>query len=177
MSKKITNPVELLIEEGDIVKRYKVTEAIEIVRCRTFIYLHATGFFVVSKPTLANNLHGGALFETLKWYCDYMDKRDEYNAEDQEQYDTICAMIINALTLPLDIFTNQDFMVDVSNEIIKKRNAYYERLQKEAAEPRKDTLEDELANIAFEAEVMAGEQVKEDLAKLGEKQNGNGDKQ
>ena len=174
MGKNEIKPVELCIECDEVVKRYKVTEAIEIVRCKTAIFLHATGFFVVSRPTLANNLKGGALFETLQWYCDYMDKRDEYNAEDQEAYDAYAAMIVNALTLPMDVFTDMDFCIAVSTDILHKRNEYYERLQKQAAEPHQETLEDALANAAFEGEVLAGEQIKKELGELAEKTKSDG---
>ena len=74
MSKKDIKPVELCIAVDDVVKRYPVTEAMEIVRCKTCFFFHSTGFFAVSRPTVANNLQGGALFETLRWYCDYMDE-------------------------------------------------------------------------------------------------------
>lgn len=168
MSNEI-KPVELCIEADEVVKRYPITEALEIVRCRTSIYFHSTGFFVVSKPTLANNLKGGALFETLQWYCDYMDSREEYSEEDREKYDTFAAMIVTLLTLPLDVFTDIDFMLDVSEHILKKRNEYYERLNAEAAEPRQETLEDALENAAFEGEVLAQEQLVKELNEMGKK--------
>ncbi|MBR3467086.1 MAG: hypothetical protein IKH15_07715 [Bacteroidales bacterium] len=168
MSNEI-KPVELCIEADEVVKRYPITEALEIVRCRTSIYFHSTGFFVVSKPTLANNLKGGALFETLQWYCDYMDSREEYSEEDREKYDTFAAMVVNVLTLPLDVFTDIDFMLNVSEYILKRRNEYYERLNAVAAEPRQETLEDALENAAFEGEVLAQEQLVKELNEMGKK--------
>lgn len=172
MSKEI-KPVELCIEADEVVKRYPVTEAIEVVRCRTSIFLHSTGLFVVSKPTLANNLQGGALFETLRWYCDYMDSRDEYTDEDKERHDTFAAMIVNILTLPMDIFTDVDFMLDIADYLVKKRNEYYERLQDEASRPREETIDDALENAAFEGEVLASERVVKELGKMAKKK-GNG---
>lgn len=168
MSNEI-KPVELCIEADEVVKRYPITEALEIVRCRTSIYFHSTGFFVVSNPTLANNLKGGALFETLQWYCDYMDSREEYSEEDREKYDTFAAMIVTLLTLPLDVFTDIDFMLDISEYILKRRNEYYERLNAEAAEPRQETLGDALENAAFEGEVLAQEQLVKELNEIGKK--------
>ena len=146
MAKNTVKPVELCIECDEVVKRYKVTEAMEIVRCKTSIFFHSTGFFAVSKPTLANNLKGGALFEMLQWYCDYMDSRDDYTPEEQEKYDTVCAMVVNILAQPLDIFTDMDLMLDISGYILKKRGEYYKRLVEESEKPRQDTLEDELKN-------------------------------
>lgn len=174
MSKKKTavNPVELCIEADEVVKRYPVTEAIEIVRCKTSIFFHSTGFFAVSRPTLANNLNGGALFETLQWYCDYQDRRDEYTPEEQEQYDTVGAMIATIMMLPIEAFTDMDFMIDLADVILKKKREYYERLAAEAAQPREETLEDALENAAFEAEVKASEEVVKEMKDLSEKRDG-----
>lgn len=172
MSNEI-KPIELCIESDEVVKRYPVTEAMEIVRCRTSIFFHSTGLFVVSKPTLANNLKGGALFETLQWYCDYIDERENYSEEEKDKYDVFASMIINLLTLPLDIFTDIDFMLDVSEYVLRKRNEYYERLQAEASEVRPETLQDELENVAFEGEVLAQEALVKELDELAkEKEDG-----
>lgn len=170
--KKEIKPVELCIECDDVVKRYPVTEAIEIVRCRAAIFFHSTGFFAVSKPTLANNMQGGALFETLRWYCDYMDSREKYAEDEREKYDAIAAMVVNILSLPLDVFTDMDFMIDVADQILRMRNEYYERLQKEAAELKPVTLEDALENTAFEGEVLALEQLVSEKKTLAGKGDG-----
>ena len=171
MEQNEIKPVELCIEEEEVVKRYPVTEALEIVRCKTSIFFHSTGFFVVSKPTIANNFKGGALFETLKWYCDYMDERDSYPPDEQEKYDTFAAMIINLLSIPLDVFTDIDLMLDIADFVLRRRQTYYEKLEKEAAEPRQDTLEDALKDAEFEAEVEASEALKKELTEMS-KRNG-----
>lgn len=171
MSKEI-NPVELCIEADEVVKRYPITEAMEIVRCRTSIFFHSTGFFAVSKPTLANNLKGGALFETLQWYCDYMDGREDYSKEEQEKYDIFASLIVSVLTLPLDIFTDVDFMLDVANFITQKRNEYYDRITADASEEHPETLEDALENAAFEGEVLAQEAIVKELDELSVKKDG-----
>lgn len=170
--KKEIKPVELCIECDDVVKRYQVTDAMEIVRCRTSIFFHSTGLFVVSKPTLANNLQGGALFETLRWYCDYMESREQYTQDEQDKYDTIAAMVVNILSLPLDVFTDMDFMIDVADQILRLRNEYYERLQKEAAELKPETLEDALENSAFEGEVLATEQLVNEANAMAREKDG-----
>ena len=171
-NKEIIRNVELCIENDEVVKRYPVTEAIEIVRCKTSIFFHSTGFFAVSKPTLANNLKGGALFEMLQWYCDYKDNREEYTPEEQERYDTICDMMVTIFTLPLDVFTDIDFMLDVADSILQKRNEYYGRLIAEAETPRAETLEDALENIAFEGEMLATKEALKEIKELAEKKNG-----
>lgn len=165
MKKKVP-AVEVCIEESEVVKRYPISEAVEIVRCRTAIFFHSTCFWVVSKPTLANNLKGGALFEMLSWYCDYQDNRDKYPEEERDGYDTFCAMISNILSLPLDVFTDTEFCLDIAQYIVKRRNEYYEKLIKEAAEEKPETLEDALANAEYEAEVEMQRQFVEELKKM-----------
>ena len=171
MSENI-KPIELCIEADEVVKRYPVTEAIEIVRCRTCIFFHSTGFFVVSRPTLANNMKGGALFETLKWYCDYMDSREDTPEDERDTYDNFAALIVNVLSLPIDIFTDVDFMLDVSDYILKKRNEYYDKLWKEAGKTRGETLDDVLDNVAYEGEVLAQEALMKELNEMAEKNDG-----
>lgn len=165
MSNKITD-VELCIEQSEVIKRYKISEAIEIVRCRTAIFFHSTCFWVVSKPTVANNLKGGALFEMLTWYCDYQDERDKYPEDERANYDTLCAVIAGLLSLPLDVFTDIGFCLDIADYVTKRRNQYYEVLIKEAEEEKPETLEDALADAEYEAEVLMQEQLADDLKKM-----------
>lgn len=168
MEKEI-KPVELCIEADEVVKRYPVSEAIEIVRCRTSFFLHSTCFWVVSKPTMANNFKGGALFEMLQWYCDYQDSRESYPKEEQEKYDTLCDVVVSSLILPLDLFTDINFCLDVAEDILNRRKQYYQRLQEEAEKEKPETLEDALENAAFEAEVEMNKAVLEDLSKMAKK--------
>lgn len=176
MKENEINPVELCVEVSDVDKRYPITEAMEIVRCKDCIFFHSTGFFAVSKPTLANNLKGGALFETLRWYCDYQDSRDDYSAEEQERLDTVAAMVVNVLTLPLDVFTDTDLMLDISDYILRRRQEYYDRLSREASEPHAGTLDDAVENANFEGEVLAQESIIGGLKKksAGEEAVGDG---
>lgn len=166
--KKKVIPVELEIPVEDVIKRYKITEALEIVRTTHCIFFHSTCFWVVSKPTMANSLRGGALYEMLTWYCDYQDDREQYTKEKQERYDTLCSVIATILTLPMDVFTDIDFTLDVANYILERRTAYYEALAKEAEQEKPDTLEDALDNARFEAEVMAAEEMKDEARRLND---------
>lgn len=162
-------PTELDIPVDEVVKRYPVTEAIEIVRCKTAIFFHSTCFWVVSKPTLANNGKGGALFEMLSWYCDYLDTRSEFDEDEKENFDVLCSVIINILSLPLDIFTDLDFTLDIANYILEKRTEYYTRLAEEASKGHEDTVEDAIANAEFEDEVKQTEEIKKEIKDMGEK--------
>ena len=162
-------PVELMIECEDVLGRYPVTDSVEVVRCKTAIFLHTTCFWVVAKPTLANNGRGGALYEILNWYCDYMENWDEYEGEERENYDTVCMIVGSILTLPLDAFTDMDFCTGIANDILTRRTAYYERLDEEANKERPETVEDLLKNAEYVASVAAGQEILDELAGLAKK--------
>lgn len=162
-------PVELIVEEKSVVKRYPVTDAIEVVRCKTAIFLHATCFWVVSKPSLANNGRGGALYEMLDWYCDYMDDREEYDEEERERFDAISAAIINILTLPMDAFTDMDYCLAVATDILHQRTEYYNRLSEEAEKEHEETFEDAVEDAAMAAEDEFNKELARELQDLAEK--------
>lgn len=161
--------MELDIAVKDVVKRYPITEATEIVRCKTCIFFHSTCFWVVSKPTMANNGKGGALFEMLTWYCDYQDTRDTYSEEDRQMHDIVCSMVVNILTTPLDIFTDMDYCLDVAQSLVEKRAAFYKKLTEQSLIPREDTVEDAIANAEFEEEVRLSEQMGKEIEELEKK--------
>lgn len=148
-------PMEIHIEESEVRERYKITEAMEIIRCDTKICFHTPYFWVISKPSLANNLKGGALYETLEWLCDYKANRNEYSEEDRERYDTYVNVVVSLLALPLDVFTDMDFTLDIATDVMEKRAAYYERLTQKAKEIKKETLEEINENLQFEASLEA----------------------
>ena len=161
-TKRGKTATELSIPTAGVIKRYKVTEAIEIVRCKKMIYLHSNSFWVVSKPTLANNAKGGALYEMLTWYCDYMDSRESYGPEEQKVNDTMCTMIVSDLMLPLDIFTDMNFCVDISQYIMTKRAEFYEAL---ANAPYVEKDEEDEANLEF---IRQGLEMDDELKNLAE---------
>lgn len=135
----------------DVIKRYKVSEAMEIVRCHSCIFFHSNSFWVVSRPTLANNMKGGALYEMLKWYCDFKDGigTDDWSKQDYDNAETLCGLIPQILSLPLDVFTDIGFCVNVGNRILDERLKYYERLTKQAEKLKPETEEDAVLNDAF----------------------------
>jgi hypothetical protein len=165
-------PVELQIDEASVVKRYPISGAIEIVRCKAAIFLHSTCFWLVSKPTLANNGRGGALYEMLEWYCDYQDYRQEYTEAEREKFDTICAMVVNILTLPMDAFTDMDYCVALAADILEKRTEYYNRLAEEAEKGSEETFEGAVKDAEMAAELEFSEGLREEVRDLAEKDKG-----
>ena len=151
-------PVELEILSDEVKARYEVSGALELVRCRTAIYLHCNGYWLVSRPTMANNGKGGALYEILSWYCDWMDRRKDATQAEKDTNDALCSMIVSLLTLPLDVFTDMDFMVGIAHEVITRRAEYYGRL---ASMPLKEETEQDVAeNEVFRNAILAEEELK-----------------
>lgn len=143
-------PVELEIPVEEVVRRYPITDAWEIVRCKTCFFFHANSFYVVSKPTLANNGKGGALYEWLEMYCDYVDNKDDFTPDQREYRDILCQLTAQVLSLPLDIFTDMDYCVDVAMYITQKRTELFEKVLKEAEKPVVISPEDAVLNAEFE---------------------------
>ena len=147
-------PVELEIPVEEVVKRYPITDSWEIVRCKGCFFFHSTCFWVVAKPTLANNGQGGALYEWLEMYCDYMDNRDDFPADEQEQRDILCQLTAQVLSLPLDIFSDLNFCLDVAMFITQKRTERFEEIIKQSEQKVELTKQDILDNAEFEAMML-----------------------
>lgn len=152
-------PTEIDIPAEDVVKRYPITQAMEIVRCKTAIFFHSTCFWVVSKPSMANDMQGTALYQMLSWYCDYRDNRSEFDEDERTAYDALCSTVETILSLPMDVFTDNDFLVGVAGDIIDRRIAYYEGLRAKAAELMEVSEEDEAKNNEFERIVRESEKL------------------
>ena len=152
-------PVEIEIASDEVKSRYEVSGAIELVRCRTAIYMHCNGYWLVSRPTMANNGKGGALYEMLSWYCGWMDRRKDATQAEKDTNDALATIIVSLLTLPLDVFTDMDFMTGIAHEVITRRSEYYGRL---ASMPLKEETEsDVVENEAFRKSVLAEENLRE----------------
>lgn len=155
-------PTELELDVKDVVKRYPITDTWEIVRLKTAIAFHTPYYWAVAKPSMANNMQGGALFETLSWFCDYQDTRDEYSEEERKTNDTICLVIVNIMSNHIDVFSDTQYMMDLVDTILKNRNRVIDEA-KEQVENAEDTIEDEIRNAEFEAQVRAGEKISEKM--------------
>lgn len=149
---------ELEITDDQVVKRYKISESWEIVRCKTAIFFHANSFWVVSRPTMANNLAGGALYEMLTWWCDYQDNMEDTPANQREIYDTLAVLVTHIMSLPLDIFADMDMCLDIGKYILERRAEFYEKIMAEQKE-REETAEDLAQNEAFEEIVRASDTI------------------
>lgn len=174
---KTVEPVELEIPVKDVIARYAITEAIELVRCRTCIFLHCNGFWVVSRPTLANNGQGGALFEMLTMICDFLEAPERVKDDEQrEDLEVLVTMVTNILTLPLDAFTDIEYLIDLSNSLLAIRAAYYDRLAKEASVEHEETVEDIVENERFAQEEAIRSELQKELAQMHDRKTNGGKK-
>lgn len=168
--------VDLLsFKEEDVEARYNVTETLEVVKCRNAVFLHCNGFWVVSKPTMANNGQGGALYQTMLWLCDTLASG---NAD--ENVRTLVSMMAMVLTLPLDCFADMHykdedgeehtFFMDVATAVVTLREQYYTRIAKEAETVHEETEEDLRKNAEFYARVNMAEEARQELKELAAKE-------
>lgn len=164
-------PVEICIEPDEVVKRYPIGSSMEILRCSTKFCFKSPYVWLVVKPSLANNLSGGALYETLEWCCDYMDSRENLPEDEVERNDTFVQMVVHLLTIPMDAFTDMDYTFELADAIITRRVAFYDRIAKQAQKVREDTMEDIVANLAFEQQIEVAEQVAKKRGKKHAKNN------
>lgn len=156
---------ELAIATEDIVGRHSVTEAIELVKTKTAIYLHSNGFWLVSKPTFANNMKGGALYEMLNIIFDWLEGKEEVNPEEKEFRETAITAAISTLLLPQDVFADFDFFIDIATYINKKRSELYKSIEAQSQEPTQETPESIALDKAFEDSVMEAERIKAKASK------------
>lgn len=173
VSSASVGPMELEIPESEIEKRYPVTEAIEIVKCRKEILLHASNYYMVVRPGASNSFAGGSLYQALKWYCESLDSAGEKSEEERGVNESYRAMMVMLLTLPLELFGDVQYSTDVALACIKEKSKYYKRLFETArargAAP--ETEADAIANADFaDAIGRAGA-----IIDAVEKMSGNGD--
>lgn len=144
-------PMELEVPESEVEKRYAVTEAIEIIKCRKEILLHASNYYMVVRPGVSNNFAGGSLYQALKWYCESMDSDTEKSEEECGVNESYRSMMIMLLTLPLELFGDVQYSTDVALACIREKAKYYKRLFESARErgTAPETEADAMANADF----------------------------
>lgn len=144
-------PMEIEVPESEVKKRYAVTDAIEIIKCRKEILLHAANYYLVVRPGASNNFAGGSLYQALKWYCESVDNDTEKSEEERSVNESYRSMMIMLLTLPLELFGDVQYSTDVALACIKEKAKYYRRLFESAknrgAAP--ETEADAIANADF----------------------------
>jgi len=152
-------PVEVMVPEDEVVCRYKIAEGVEIVKCRTCIVFRHSNMSMVVNPTMAKD--GGSLYSTLKWFCDYQesDKKDE-------DLDNYCLVIVHLLSLPVDLFYDIPFCVDIAGYVFKKQSECYEALLNRL---NKETEEDVMANDQFASDIRDAEEFNEAMKEMARK--------
>ena len=126
-------------------------------------FVYATkGYKIVVSPTALKGGENSSLYEWLDAMCHLQSKVDKNEGTDAEK-ETLEAMLYSIDTvcnIPLSAFVDEDYVV----ELLKGHTSHLQRRLDEMlnSQPSKD---DSKANAAFEAEVLQGEKVLEDLKK------------
>lgn len=166
-------PVEIEVPESEVVKRYNVTDAIEVVKCRKEVLLHCANYWLVVRPGSANNFAGGSLYQALQWYCDSIDGADEAGEEGRKLDESFRSLMVMLLTLPLEIFGDTQYAADLATAVMREKRKYYERLLEKAHERgvTPETEADAEVNAEFMERVQKVGAVVNGLMKLGEDDN------
>ena len=166
-------PTEIDIPVSEVVKRYPVTEAIEVVRCKKEVFLHSANFYLVVRPGVANNMQGGSLYQALVWFCESIDRRDTETDEEKTLHAQYRDLMIALLTLPSEMFGDVEYSVALGKAITEEKVKYYERLLKTARERGllPETEGDAKANAEFAEAVQKVGAISIAIDKLAE--NGN----
>lgn len=166
-------PVEIEVPEAEVVKRYKATEAVEVVRCRKEILLHCANYWIVVRPGSVDNFTGGALYQALKWYCDSIDDMDAADERERGLDESFRSLMVMLLTLPLEIFGDTQYASDMAVAVMREKRKYYERLLAKARERglAPETEADAKANAEFMERVQKVGAVVDGLMKLGADDN------
>ena len=158
------------VRNADIVKMANMAQLVNVI-APIFVENDKMYLQTIYYPLqmFANNMKGGALFEMLEWYCDYMDSLEDYTPEERENFDVVCTMIVNILTLPMDVFSDMNYCMDVAHDILTRRAAYYNKLADEAEKESEESVDSAIADAAFEAEQELGKELAGELHALAEK--------
>lgn len=125
-------PAEIEVPESEVVGRYPVTDAVEVVRCRKEMLLHVSNYWLVVRPGVADNMAGGSLYQALKWFCDSIDSPSD-SEEGRKTSEEYRSLMVTLLTLPLEMFGDVEYSVDLALAVLSEKRKYYGRLAKDAA--------------------------------------------
>ena len=143
-------PVEVIVPLEDVIKEYDFGSFF-ISRCKNCFVWKTANYRAVIEPSynydLSNN--GGSLYSVLTEICDLADKKDAGTITDDEEksYDISIMLVSVAFTLPVMMFSDTTFAINVYNHIMDEFKASLERAQSKLNE---ETAEDVAANQEFE---------------------------
>ena len=143
-------PTEVIVPLEDVIKEYDFGSFF-ISRCKNCFVWKTANYRAVIEPSynygISNN--GGSLYSVLTEICDLADKKDIGTITDDEEksYDISILFISVAFTLPVMMFSDVTFAINVYNHIMDEFKASLERAQSKLSE---ETAEDVAANQEFE---------------------------
>lgn len=158
-------PVEVIVPLEDVIKEYGFG-SIFISRCKNCFVWKTANYRAVIEPSynydLSNN--GGSLYSVLTEICDIADKRDAGTITDDEEksYDISIMLVSVAFTLPVMMFSDVTFAINVYKHIMDEFKASLERAKSKLNE---ETPEDIAANQEFERIMREAAATKEEAGK------------
>lgn len=153
-------PYEVAVPLEDVIKEYDFG-SYHISRCRNCFVWKTAGYRAVIEPMYNYDLSngGGALYSVLTELCDIADKKDAGTATEDEStsYDLSLMMLSVAFSLPVMMFSDAEFAVNVYKHILDELQAMLERTQSRLNE---ETPEDIAKNQMFEQMMREAEAAK-----------------
>lgn len=150
-------PMAIDIKEENKIATYDF-KAFQIERYKTAIIFRTTGFRVVSFPLYNQDENGGALYSQLVSLCEMKDEYDSLDETNKRLYEVVFNMVVSILSLPIDVFCDDDLLFGVATDITKRKAAFYKKLAKTPL--REETEEDMIANDQFRQLVETSEELK-----------------
>ena len=164
-------PYEVAVPLDDVIKEY-VFDSYRISRCRNCFVWKTSGFSAVVKPVYNYDLSngGGSLYSVLTEICDLADKKDAGTITDDEEksYDISIMLVSVAFTLPVMMFSDTTFAINVYMNIMDEFKASLERVQGSLND---EAPEDIAKNQMFENMMMESEAARKHVAEAKKKGN------
>lgn len=152
-------PMAIDLKEDSKIATYDF-KSFQIDRYKTAIIFRTTGFRVVSFPLYNQDENGGPLYSQLVSLCEMKDEYENLDETNKQLYELVFNMVVSILSLPLDVFCNDELLFGIATDIAKRKAVFYREL---AAMPlREETEEDMIANDQFRQLAVAAEELKKE---------------
>lgn len=158
-------PTELYIPVKDVLVTYDF-KAFSLIKCKTCIIFKTNGYRLVSMPLYNQGGDGGILYAQLNSLCEMKENYDKVDDETRNLYSLIFNLCIVILSLPIDAFADETFLLNVGKYIVEEKNKMYEKLINKTL--KEENVEEVIKNDEFQKSMENMDEVKDDILKKGE---------
>lgn len=151
-------PVLFEVPMDEVVKEHDF-QSYKFVECKKGVMFLCGGikFYAPAVYTAQDGDNGGALYDTLKTFCEMDDRKDSMSEDERLMFDTFQNILLTYMVLPLDAFADSDFTFDVAKYIVEKKQKMYQELLDKPL--KEETAEDDAKNQEFEMMYKQAEEI------------------